>query len=504
MSLEEDLKEAGKVLIKENYNSFDTKMRAQHDGLANSVKKGEYDSPHSEITIGHEVEGSFLSQENYTIPDHGLHAQTKVNRFLKSKRSKELTKELGEYNFEINTKAKVLKGRCFHEEHEGLKKELKEVTTAGIDQLLVPHFTGLVENASVRDVSLNHLVAEEKSRMRYLGINLGVMARREDKINIAIKNGKSQYKNQFDSIMFEALCNSLQQHILLRDPVEDFAKYMNSAMILAAPMVAVAGNSPFVLGKGPYWKDSRITIFEQSIDSRREDQRQQYPTENLFPHKFYDGIFEFLEQTRDAPTILPDTMFGKDLNLQAPLFRLQIGTDWRWIRPVWHQNGENKYMTLEFRPLSSGPTVVDMIANSALYFGGLQHFVENKEYVDFPEEDFAHVRKNFYQAAKYGMDAELYWKGEQKPVAGILHELIGYATDTLKQHGVDEIDVGRYLDVITHRVECKESPSDSKIAIVRSALASGSSQQEAICQMVNKVQYHLREDIPLVGYKNHD
>jgi gamma-glutamyl:cysteine ligase YbdK (ATP-grasp superfamily) len=70
-------------------------------------------------------------------------------------------------------------------------------------------------------------------------------------------------------------------------------------------------------------------------------------------------------------------------------------------------------MRLEQRVLPSGPTVLDMMANAALYFG-LVHALARQPQAAETTLPFADTRANFYAAARHGLQAELTWLDGQR------------------------------------------------------------------------------------------
>ena len=73
-----------------------------------------------------------------------------------------------------------------------------------------------------------------------------------------------------DSIAPEAACTSTQLHI--RVSPEDFAPSWNAAQAIASLQVAVGANSPYFVGRH-LWQETRLALFEQSIDTRSPEER---------------------------------------------------------------------------------------------------------------------------------------------------------------------------------------------------------------------------------------
>ena len=71
-----------------------------------------------------------------------------------------------------------------------------------------------------------------------------------------------------DSILVEACNTSFQIHFQVAP--NEFARLYNAAQAVAGPLLASAANSPMLFGKR-LWAETRIGLFQQSIDTRRTD-----------------------------------------------------------------------------------------------------------------------------------------------------------------------------------------------------------------------------------------
>ena len=98
-------------------------------------------------------------------------------------------------------------------------------------------------------------------------------------------------------------------------------------------------------------------------------------------------------------------------------------------------------------------SVIDAIANAALYFGSVHALAEEggKLAERLP---FLTAKENFYQAARYGLDAELEWlDGRRLGVSALLDtQLVPAAERALAKLGVDAADIQTYLGVIRERL----------------------------------------------------
>jgi gamma-glutamyl:cysteine ligase YbdK (ATP-grasp superfamily) len=108
---------------------------------------------------------------------------------------------------------------------------------------------------------------------------------------------------------------------------------------------------------------------------------------------------------------------------------------------------------LEQRVLPSGPTVLDMAANAAFYFGLVHALAAGKRAVE-DELSFAAVRASFYDAARRGLDAEITWLDGRSYAARdlILGECLPLAWQGLREFGFPEDEIEHGLGVLETRV----------------------------------------------------
>jgi gamma-glutamyl:cysteine ligase YbdK (ATP-grasp superfamily) len=161
-----------------------------------------------------------------------------------------------------------------------------------------------------------------------------------------------------------------------------------------------------------------------------------------------DPIAFFEENLARYPAILP--IGAGEEEAKFPCLRLHNGTIWRWNRPlVGFDDDGTPHLRIEHRVMPAGPSIVDMIANAALYYGAVFALAGNCR---APELPFEAARENFYAAAKHGLCAEIVWLGgKSRPVREVIDELIPLARLGLTARGVTGEVADRYLDVIASR-----------------------------------------------------
>ena len=79
--------------------------------------------------------------------------------------------------------------------------------------------------------------------------------------------------------------------------------------------------------------------------------------------------------------------------------RLHNGTVYRWNRPVYDVMNGRPHLRVENRVLPAGPTVVDMLANAAFYFGLVRELAEADRPI-WSQLTFSAAEENFHAAAR--------------------------------------------------------------------------------------------------------
>jgi hypothetical protein len=165
----------------------------------------------------------------------------------------------------------------------------------------------------------------------------------------------------------------------------------------------------------------------------------------------------FIENEQHYPVLLP--MRFQDGLEQMSHLRLHNGTIWRWNRPLIGFDYDGiPHLRIEHRVVPGGPTIVDMIANAAFFYGLMQALMT----AETPPEqrlDFAVARDNFYAAAQHGLGAHVTWlDGARGSVQHLLQaQLLPLARRGLQQLEIDAQDIDRYLGVVEARVRCGQT-----------------------------------------------
>ena len=246
-------------------------------------------------------------------------------------------------------------------------------------------------------------------------------------------------------------CSAFQIH--LRVPAKKAADYYNAGNIATAPVLAIAGNSPYLL-QSKAWQETRIRIFEALTEQSTKKGRV-----FLGEHYLRHSLYELFRENLRIPLLL--TL----LNSQAkdPFWHAMLhnSTVWRWNRPVisLYEQGP-LHVRIEHRSLPAGPTVIDMLANSIFWIGLTKAIGDDIEnYTShFP---FSKVKSNFYAAAEFGLEKSLFWPnlGKVSPQKLILDTLLPLAYDGLQTLDIKESIIKDYLEVIHERVRKAQTGS---------------------------------------------
>lgn len=391
------------------------------------------------------------------LVDQNLDPTPKNEEFLQRVKNPLVVPELAKFNVEINSTPHPIQGNLL----SAMKDELTSVWS-----LCERHAADM--GIGILAIGIHPKICDEllklknmTSMKRYMALNQQVLKLRKGKpLNLNIE-GRDQLQIQHKDVMLEATTTSLQIHLQVSP--KRAVRHFNIAQILSAPMVAVAANSPFLFGK-ELWDETRIPVFEQSVAvaSFRDRQGDQVGRVHFGTGLLKDSLFEpFLENLDGFPVLLP-LVTDDDPNWLNHL-RLHNGTIWRWNRPLIGLDRSGKpHLRIEHRVTSSGPSIVDTIANIAFFVGLDRFFISQQEPLE-TAFSFKDIKDNFYNAARYGFHSKIKWKnGKLLSMQFLLLEiLLPAAKEGLRTAGIDKKDIAYYIDeIMSHRVLSMRNGAD--------------------------------------------
>lgn len=387
--------------------------------------------------IGLELEAWLIDYNFFPAPDN--------QRFLERLGSDSVVAELSRFNIEINTPVEELAGEGLGRMHAHVSETMRRCAANAHDDVDTVVAIGTLPTLREQDLSLDNMTPSK----RYRALNREAMRMRDGApIRIAIEGRDARtpgFQASFEDVMFEAATTSLQLHLQL--PADQMVAAYNASLLLSAPLVAISANAPFLFGQ-PLWHETRIPVFEQALAQPGDHQRVTFGS----GYARQDLVTLFEENIAHYPVMLPVCPDREDRDFAC--LKLHNGTLWRWVRPLVGQSQDGKpHIRIEQRVMPAGPSVLDMMANAALYFGAV-HELAGFADAAVAELSFEAARANFHAAARHGLDAQLDWFGRKgrRPARAVIEELLPMAERGLRAQGMAEHLIQKYLSTLSLRL----------------------------------------------------
>ena len=402
-----------------------------------------------------------------------------------------LDTELAKFNLEINLDPRVFTGSALKdmeaETNEKLQIIKSELAHFQSDILL----TGILPTLHKNDLESHNLTPRERYKLLVESLSAQLLGQA---FELRIQ-GIDELLLRSHTPLLEAANTSFQVHLQVEP--DNFVTYYNIAQALTAPVLGISANSPIVFGRR-LWHESRIALFQQALDVRttNEHMRERSPRVNFGSDWVHNSILDIYREdiARFRSLIYPETNENSIETVLAGniprLSALQVhnSTVYRWNRPCYGISDTGKpHLRIENRVLPAGPTVVDEIANAALWLGAVVGCA--KEWGDIRKKmSWEDVRDNFEKAARFGMDSKFTWFKDKKITVTDLvqHELIPLAKEGLASQGINSGDIDFYMDIISQRAKLnlngarwqlraftklkKETSMDEAITVMTSAI----------------------------------
>ena len=405
--------------------------------------------------------------------------------------------EVGQFNLEINVPPRHLGGDAFAELEREVRADLNaadgKARTAGSHLVMV----GILPTLAEEDVHEDAMSAND----RYRVLNEQIFAARGEDMRISI-DGAEHLLTHADSILPEAACTSVQLHVQVSP--DTFANYWNAAQAIAGVQVALGANSPFLFGR-QLWHETRITLFEQATDTRPDELKEQGVRPRVwFGERWITSVFDLFEENlRYFPALLPicedeDPLAVLDGGAIPQLAEMSLhnGTIYRWNRPVYGVVGGTPHLRVENRVLPAGPTIADVMANAAFYYGLVRYLAEAQRPI-WTQMSFATAEENLHEAARDGLDAQLYWPGVGDAPAAelILRRLLPLAREGLSRWEVGPAHADRLLGIVEQRCLTGQTGAAWQIATVAGLSHLG--RPEALRQMTQRYIERMHSNEPV-------
>ncbi|MCU7949349.1 MAG: glutamate--cysteine ligase, partial [gamma proteobacterium symbiont of Bathyaustriella thionipta] len=352
---------------KSDFDRYRNKLDAELAWVKNWFNKKnneqiKHHTPPSLPSVGFELEVCLIDHKGLPASLNDAFLQRLKNTPIYSQASL----ELAQFNIELNSLVFKLTTNVLQD----LEQEFKRLWSAC--QAVAKELNcKLVMIGSLPSLREDHLKLTNMSPMtRYAALNEQVLRSRKGKAIELDIQGSETLKSIHQDVMLEAVATSFQLHLQM--PFSRSVRYYNAAIILSSPIVAVSANSPFLFGKA-LWCETRIPVFEQAVSV---------------------GGFDGAVWRWNRPLISPESPLDEESCAKAD------------------SNRKAYHVRLEHLVIPAGPTIVDSIANAALFYGAVTAMANQ---YNIPEQQLAFVqaKENFYHAAKQGLKAKITWLSGQ-------------------------------------------------------------------------------------------
>src|SRR6201987_3501221 len=449
----------------EDRRRYRDKVRRSLDAFARMLRERRFDE--TPVTVGKEIELNLTDE-------HGMPSMRNAAA-LEAIASPAWDTEVGQFNLEINVPPRMMDGDSLDKLETELRADLNaadtRARTTGSHLVMV----GILPTLAEQDVHEDAMSANE----RYKVLNEQIFAARGEDMRIEI-DGPEQLLAFCESITPEAACTSVQLHTQVSP--DAFANYWNAAQAIAGVQVALTATSPFLFGR-KLWHETWITLFEQATDTRSDELKEQGVRPRVwFGERWITSVFDLFEENlRYFPALLPicedeDPLAVLDSGASPQLAEMSLhnGTVYRWNRPIYAVVEGRPHLRVENRVLPAGPSVADVVANAALYYG-LVRTLAGAQRPIWTQMAFATAGENLHEAARRGLDAHLYWPGlGEVPVAElVLRRLLPLAREGLSRWGVNPVHADRLLGFIEQRCITGQTGAAWQIATVEAISGRG-------------------------------
>jgi len=411
-----------RVFTKEDISKFEDAVLNELEFLKELFSKGS-NVFSNKYCIGYELEACILNSYNSPNPIN--------EKILDDINSPLFTNELAKYDLEINGNVFEIDAKAPQKINKDIislwKKALDSATKFDAHLGLFGVLPSLQEKHFDKELY-------QSDMHRYTLVSQRLKELRHEDIKISF-HGENEISLQKDDVMLEALGTSLQIH--LQVPFDKSVDYYHAALFASVVLTGFAANSPLVMGKKG-WHESRIAIFEQSVDTR-DKLRREYGDEKRvhFAHDYISSWLDLFEQNKNFKIMFADV---KNTPKEA-LYHLNLhnGTVWRWVRPILDKDSDEKYsLRLELRSLPSGPTLIDTQTNIWFFIGLINGLVKSN--IDIKKIPFEILKDDFYNVAKHGLETEFHEPNNVNYVSlkeWILNDGIKLSKNGLKEFGID-------------------------------------------------------------------
>ena len=418
--------------------------------LLNDIKSLEYMLENGLVESGITRIGS---EQEFCLVKKNWRPSKKSGEILKDVNDPHFTTEIALFNLEINLDPLELKTDAFSKVEYQLSTLLEKAKIAAKKYNNKVILTGILPTISIKELQFDYMTPNP----RYWILNDMLKDLRGKDFRLHIR-GVDELFVKHDSVLFEGCNTSFQMHLQV-DP-DDFISSYNWAQAISGPLLGLCTNSPLLLGR-ELWSETRIALFQQSIDTRNSSKALIDKLSRVsFTKEWAQGsIIEIFKNDIANHKIILSKDIDKDSEVELKKGNTPNldalctfnGTVYRWNRPCYGVGNGKAHLRIENRYIPAGPTVIDEMANFAFWVGLMMGRPD--KYDDMPSQmDFKDAKSNFVKAARTGKESVMVWMGKKISVRDlVIKELLPIAKEGLKKVNIDQKDIDRLLGVIEGR-----------------------------------------------------
>ncbi len=439
------------------------------------------------------------AEQEFFLVDEAHRAAPVCEKMIPLLSDIDVTPELARFNIELNAPPLEFVGSCLSDLEDYLLKGTYRVREVAKEFGARALLTGILPTLSISELGMENM----SDSPRYRAFNEALQRLRGGAFEFRIK-GTDELALSHDSVMIEACNTSFQAHIQVSP--ESFAESYNIAQLVAAPVLAAGTNSPVLFGQR-LWRETRLALFQQSMDTRKTSrhQRETSPRVSFGTRWVKNDIVEILREDIARFRVLlgmpieenPFEAIEANRPPRLDALRLHNGTVYRWNRPCYGAIDGKAHIRIENRILPAGPTVVDQVANMAFWLGLMVG--GKKAFRDLPDHmNFDDARGNLTDAARHGLGAHFSWLDGRQPSAQslILDELLPVARQGLELRRIDPADTEKYLGLIEARVSSGLTGSQWILSSLASMKGKGS-KTECLAAVTAGMRVRQEENKPV-------
>lgn len=440
------------------------------------------------------------AEQEFCLVDQFGKPTNRAMQILQDFHPKWLTTELAQFNLEFNMSPYLFEGTSLSEMDKELRTNFHQVREVANRHGAEIVLTGILPTIRKFDLTSENVTPQQ----RYHALMAALTEMRGSDYELKFR-GIDELLIKHDSPLLEACNTSFQVHLQVEP--DTFVPLYNIAQALAGPTLAMAANSPMLMGKR-LWHETRIVLFQQSIDDRHsyDYHREKSPRVTFGTDWLKKSILDIYKEdiSRFRPVLGPEEMEdafaqlneGKTPKLKA--LQVHNGTVYRWNRPCFGINPDGRpHIRIENRILPAGPTLTDEMANTAFWLGAMTGMAQL--YPDITKFlSFSDVRDNFIKAARTGIDCTLNWINDKKLSASelVLKELLPIAREGLEARHIQKEDIDKYLGIIQARAE-KHSNGARWILKTFSKFNDETTREQALSAMTAAMIERQKTDKPV-------